>query len=83
MAWPKLPKVPNWVRAIFRFRNPIFVILVPLICLPLALKGGTDANGKDLTKVSQYNRWKTNGLFKDLQTYFYISNLSINLLAIF
>ena len=42
---------PKPVKLVFQFWKPIFVILMPMVSLPLALKGGTDANGDDLTKV--------------------------------
>ena len=42
---------PKPVKLVFQFWKPIFVILMPMVSLPLALKGGTDANGEDLTKV--------------------------------
>jgi hypothetical protein len=45
------PKVPTVLRDIFRFRKTFFVIFVPLVALPLALKGGTDSNGEDITQV--------------------------------
>jgi hypothetical protein len=47
-----LPKIPKVVRNIFRFWKPLFVILIPIASLPLALSGGTDSNGEDITKVT-------------------------------
>ena len=35
-----------------RYWKPIFVVIVPLVAIPLALNGQTDSNGDDITKVS-------------------------------
>jgi hypothetical protein len=56
MDFPKamdFPKVPANAKAVLRFWRPVFVILVALVSLPLALKGGVDSNGTDLTKVKE------------------------------
>ena len=51
MAFPKLP---SFLNSLLRFWKTIFIIVLPLACLPLALNGGTDSNGDDITKVNNH-----------------------------